>query len=100
MKDTVSLGIESTSHTFGIGICKGRKIMANARSMYVPETGWGIKPVEAARHHEKAKDDVLEKALSEAGVSLDDIDIVSIAAGPGLPPCLRVGVELAKTLGK
>lgn len=96
----ISLGIESTSHTFGIGICEGRKIIANAKSMYTPERGWGIKPDEARKHHEKAKDEVLEKALQEAGVSLDDIDIVSVAAGPGLPPCLRVGIGLAKSLKK
>lgn len=99
MKDIISLGIESTSHTFGIGICKGDEIFANARSMYVPETGWGIKPDDARKHHEEAKDKILQEALAGAGVSLNDIDIVSVAAGPGLPPCLRVGVEFAKIIG-
>ena len=96
----ISLGIESTSHTFGIGICDGRKILANSRDTYIPEKGWGIKPGDARKHHEDVKERILEEALSTAGISVDDADIISFAAGPGLPPCLVAGLEFAKSIPK
>ncbi|MFH0949159.1 MAG: KEOPS complex N(6)-L-threonylcarbamoyladenine synthase Kae1 [Candidatus Aenigmatarchaeota archaeon] len=97
----ISLGIESTAHTFGIGIVNDKSILANTKSVYVPEKkGSGIHPVEAMNHHNKVKEDVLEQALTNASLKLDNIDIISYAAGPGLPPCLRVGLDFAKQLGK
>src|SRR3989338_154934 len=99
-KDTISIGIESTSHTFGIGICEGKKIIANVKDTYIPEAGWGIKPDDARKHHEKVKDIVLEKALLDAGICVGDADIISLAAGPGLPPCLVTGMEFAKSFYK
>lgn len=89
------LGVESTAHTFGIGIAEDRKIIANARSAYKPKTG-GIHPLEAAQHHREAQQPVLDAALSEAGIALSDIDVFSYSAGPGLPPCLKVGAEFTK----
>ena len=44
---TTVLGIESTAHTFGVGVVKDGKILANVRDMYTTETG-GIIPVEAS----------------------------------------------------
>ncbi len=97
----ISIGIESTSHTFGVGICDGKRVIANQMDVYIPELGCGIKPDEAMKHHESVKDAVLEKALEEAGISLDDADIVSFASGPGLPPCLKVGASFAaRIMGK
>jgi N6-L-threonylcarbamoyladenine synthase len=96
----ISIGIESTAHTFGIGIVEDRKVLANTRDVYSPAAGKGIHPIEAKEHHEKVKHEVLENALAEAGVSLSDIDIVSYSAGPGLPPCLKSGAELVKEISK
>ena len=46
------LGIESTAHTFGIGIVSDKgQILANSKDVYKPEKGWGIKPMDAANHH-------------------------------------------------
>ena len=91
----LSLGIESTAHTFGIGICDDEKIISNARDAYGPIKG-GIHPIEAREHHESVKDAVLEKALDDAEISLNDIDIIAYSAGPGLPPCLAIGLAAAK----
>lgn len=100
----ITLGIESTAHTFGIGICREHKIIADAKDVYVPkQTGQklsGIHPDEARKHHEDVKEGVMEKALAEADISNEDIDIVAYSKGPGLPPCLKVGLEFAKKLKK
>jgi len=95
------LGIESTAHTFGIGIVteKGR-ILANVWDMYKPPGGWGIEPVKAAEHHREVRKQVLKKALKNAKVELKDINLVAFSQGPGLPPCLHQGLNLAKELAK
>ena len=96
----ICLGIESTAHTFGCGIIddKGR-IYANATDAYKTEKG-GIHPSEAKLHHENAKDKVVEDALKSANLKLSDIDLVSFSQGPGLSPCLLVGMRKAKELSK
>lgn len=94
--DMICLGIESTAHTFGVGIMDDKgKILANATDSYRPPEGFGMKPVDAARHHEKVREDVLERALKEAKLNMDEIDVISFSQGPGLPPCLRVGRDFA-----
>ena len=95
----ISLGIESTAHTFGIGIVSDKgNVLANLWDTYRPPLGWGIKPMDAARHHSEVRDMLLKKALSEAGKPIDDIGLVAFSQGPGLPPCLHRGLEFAKSL--
>lgn len=96
---TIILGIESTAHTFGIGIVKNGKILVNIRDMYTTETG-GIIPTESAKHHEKVKDELYAKALQEAKISENKIDAIAISQGPGLAPCLLVGMKFAKEISK
>jgi universal protein Kae1 len=97
----ICLGIESTAHTFGIGICDGKgKVLANERSVYKPKAGWGIIPMDAAKHHEEAKQPVLRAALEKANLRAEDIDVIAYSRGPGLPPCLYRGLELAKELSQ
>jgi N6-L-threonylcarbamoyladenine synthase len=95
----ICLGIESTAHTFGIGVVKDRNVLANSRDSYKSATG-GIVPADAAQHHRDVAKTVLEDALKTANITLDDVDLVAVATGPGLPPCLLVGLEFAKTLDK
>src|SRR3989338_3205255 len=94
----ISLGVESTAHTFGIGIINDKgKVLANAKDMYKTEKG-GILPTEAKEHHLRLKVEILEKALKEAKLRIEDIDIISFSQGPGLPPCLVVGKDFAKEI--
>ena len=58
----------------------------------------GVVPNLAARKHLKNFGPLLELTLKKAGISLGEIDIFSVACGPGLMPALLVGVNIAKTL--
>ncbi len=58
----------------------------------------GVVPELAAREHLKALNCVLSPALSEAGVTMKDIDAVAVTQGPGLIPALIVGLSFAKGL--
>ena len=98
---TVCLGIESSAHTFAIGIIeKGGKILADVCDVYRPALGFGIVPSEAAKHHQKVKNRILKMALRKASLNIEDVDIISYSYGPGLPPCLLEGAELALNLTK
>jgi len=95
------LGIEGTAHTFGIGIIDEKgKILADIRDMYIPPSGKGIIPSEARKHHSEVSFSVLEEALKEANVSIEEIDIIAYSAGPGLPPPLLFSANFAKNLAE
>ncbi|MFA6131042.1 MAG: tRNA (adenosine(37)-N6)-threonylcarbamoyltransferase complex transferase subunit TsaD [Patescibacteria group bacterium] len=55
----------------------------------------GVVPEVAARKHLEAIFPMLEHEISNEG---EGIDAICVTAGPGLPPALRIGVEVAKTL--
>jgi len=95
----ICLGIESTAHTFGIGIVTAKgEILADAKDVYKPELGSGIVPQEAKEHHLRLKEKILEQALEQAGLEMGNIDLIAYSQGPGLPPCLWTGMEFAKKL--
>jgi universal protein Kae1 len=94
----ICLGIESTAHTFGVGIVDEKcKILANEKHSLVTKEG-GILPREAFDHHVNYAPSVLRQALANAGLDWEKIDIVSFAQGPGLGPCLRAGAVAARML--
>jgi universal protein Kae1 len=95
----ICLGIESTAHTFGVGIVKDSKVLANVSSSYRPDKG-GIHPREASEHHFSKGPEVLSTALEKAGISKKDLDLISFSRGPGLGPCLRTGAVIARTLSE
>ena len=98
----LSLGIESTAHTFSCAVLekKGKtaKILSDVRRVYRPPEGEGIHPREASRHHAENSSLVLSECLQKAKVKVEDLDIISYAAGPGLGPCLRIGAVVARSL--
>lgn len=94
---TTILGIESTAHTFGIGVVKDGKILANVREMYTTEKG-GIIPTESAKHHAQISEEVYLKALENSKINENEIDAIAFSQGPGLAPCLLVGLRKAKEL--
>jgi len=94
----ICLGIESTAHTFGIGIVNDKgKILSNVSDTYKTEKG-GIIPVEAAKHHHEVKGRLINLALENAGITINDVNIIAYSASPGLSPCLLEGLREAKEL--
>jgi N6-L-threonylcarbamoyladenine synthase len=91
------LGIESTAHTFGIGIVRNGEILSNVKDMYTTESG-GIIPIDSAKHHARVCGEIYLKSLEEAKISEDKIDAIAFSQGPGLAPCLLEGMKFAKEL--
>ena len=93
----ISLGIESTAHTLGIGVSRNGKILSNVMDTYKP-INEGIIPRKAADHHASKFQEVLSSALSRAGISMGEVDLISFAQGPGIGAPLAVGCVGAKAL--
>ncbi len=93
----ITLGIESTAHTFGVGIVKDKVVLANERKLFTTEKG-GIIPINAAQHHYEHCHQILKAALEKAKIKIADIDLIAFSQGPGIGHCLKVGAAVAQSL--
>ena len=91
------LGIETSCDETGIGIVRGRSLLANEIASSVAEHAryGGVVPEVAARAHLEAFYPTLDRALSTAGVKLADFDAIAVTRGPGLAGPLLVGTGAA-----
>jgi N6-L-threonylcarbamoyladenine synthase len=100
------LGIETSCDETGVGIVRGSTLLADAVASSVEQHArfGGVVPEVASRAHLEAMTPTVERALADAGVTLQDVDALAVTAGPGLPGALMVGVAAAKayalSLGK
>lgn len=101
MKDVLIMGIESSCDETSIGIVKnGREVLSNVINSQIDihtEFG-GVVPEIASRCHTEVINQVMKKALQDAGITLNDVDGIAVTYGPGLVGALLVGVSYAKTL--
>lgn len=97
----IVLGIESTAHTFGIGIFDGTKkqVVANVKDTFTTTQG-GLIPNIVAVHHTHVQEKILKDTLAQARLTMDDVDLIAYSSSPGLAPCLLVGRDFAVALGK
>lgn len=93
----ITLGIESTAHTFGIGIKQGNKILANVKSTFTTDEG-GMIPKDVAEHHVQVCDEIISKALKQANITLHDVDLIAYSKAPGIGHMLRIGAFVARSL--
>ena len=92
----IILGVESTAHTFGVGIVNSDgEVLANAFDSYTCKEG-GMILDEVAEHHKKVAEEILKKAFTESKLSWQDVDLVAYSAGPGLDPVLWAGYHIVK----
>mgnify|MGYP003344018528 FL=1 len=91
------LGIETSCDETGIGIVRGRTLLANEIASSVAEHAryGGVVPEVAARAHLEAFYPTLDRALITAGVKLSDLDAIAVTRGPGLAGPLLVGTGAA-----
>lgn len=95
------LSIESScDETAAAVVADGRKALSNVIASQVEEHKiyGGVVPEIASRRHAEAISGVCQKALDDAGMTLDDIDAVAVTYAPGLIGALLIGVNYAKSL--
>lgn len=100
-KDILILGIESSCDETAAAVVKnGREVLSNIISSQIAiHTQYGgVVPEIASRKHVENINGVIERALAQADVTLDDIDAIAVTYGPGLIGALLVGVAEAKAI--
>ncbi len=100
-KDVLILSIESSCDETSAAVVKnGRQVLSNViHSQIDLHTLYGgVVPEIASRQHIEKVNQVIRKALLEAGVTLDDITAIAVTYGPGLVGALLVGVSAAKAI--
>lgn len=100
-KEVLILAIESSCDETAAAVVKnGREVLSNVISSQIElhKLYGGVVPEIASRKHIEKINQVIEEALSEASVTLDDIDAIGVTYGPGLVGALLVGVAEAKAI--
>lgn len=100
-KDILILGIESSCDETSISVVKnGREVLSMVTNTQIDihKLYGGVVPEIASRNHVMNIDTVYVEALSQAGVTIDDIDAIAVTYGAGLLGALIVGVNFAKAL--
>lgn len=102
MKDKfLTLGIETSCDETSAAVLDGPdKLLSNVISSQIDvhRLFGGVVPEVAARKHVEVINTVIEEALETAGVSLGDINLIAVTAGPGLAISLVVGIAAARTI--
>ncbi|WP_319759621.1 tRNA (adenosine(37)-N6)-threonylcarbamoyltransferase complex transferase subunit TsaD [Maridesulfovibrio sp.] len=94
------LGIESSCDETGLALVRDGKLIAEklASQVDVHALFGGVVPEIASREHLRALPVLMRELLREQNLTTDDIDVVSVARGPGLQGCLLMGLSFAKGL--
>lgn len=100
-KDILILAIESSCDETAASVVKnGREVLSNVISSQIAlhTLYGGVVPEIASRKHIEKINQVIEAALKEADVTLEEIDAIGVTYGPGLVGALLVGVAEAKAI--
>ncbi len=101
MKNINIFAIETSCDETSCAVIRnGKEVLSNIVSSQIDthvKTG-GVVPEIASRLHSEQITYVIDKAISESGLSFEEIDAIAFTEGPGLVGALLVGIEAAKTL--
>ena len=100
-EDVLILAIESSCDETAASVVKnGREVLSNVISSQIAlhTLYGGVVPELASRKHIEKINQVVESALLEAGVTLEEITAIGVTYGPGLVGALLVGVAEAKAI--
>ncbi|AFS77355.1 putative O-sialoglycoprotein endopeptidase Gcp [Gottschalkia acidurici 9a] len=100
-KQIITLAIETSCDETSVAVVKnGREVLSNVISSQIDihKKFGGVVPEVASRKHIESINRIIQSALDEAKVTLDDIDNIGATYGPGLVGALLVGLSSAKAL--
>ena len=98
-KNTYILGIESScDDTAAAILCNGKVLSNVVANQAIHEKYGGVVPELASRAHQQNIVPVVDQAIKQAGITLEDLSAVAFTQGPGLMGSLLVGTSFAKSL--
>lgn len=101
MNDITILAVETSCDETAVSIVRnGREVLSNSVNSQIEshKRFGGVVPEVASRHHVENITTVIDDALTEAEMTMEDIDAVAVTEGPGLIGALLVGINAAKAL--
>lgn len=92
----LALGLEGSANKLGAGIIQhevdgSSTVLSNVRHTYITPPGEGFLPRDTATHHRQWVLKVIEDAVTESGVKMQDLDCICYTKG--LSPCLAYGLS-------
>ncbi|MDF2892439.1 MAG: gcp [Clostridia bacterium] len=100
-KDITILAIEtSCDETSAAVVRNGRHVLSNVISTQIDihKKFGGVVPEVASRKHLENVNIIVQEAMQQAGIKLEEIDAVAVTSGPGLVGALLIGLTTAKAL--
>ncbi|WIV11989.1 tRNA (adenosine(37)-N6)-threonylcarbamoyltransferase complex transferase subunit TsaD [Proteiniborus sp. MB09-C3] len=100
-KDIITLAIETSCDETAAAVLKnGRHVLSNIISSQIEihKKFGGVVPEVASRKHIENINLIIQNALDDAGIALDNVDNIGVTYGPGLVGALLVGISAAKAL--
>lgn len=96
----VTLGIETSCDETAVALVEDGIVLSNevSSSVHLHADYGGVVPEIASRYHTEYIFSVMDKALKDAGRSVEEIGLVAVTQGPGLPGSLLVGMAFAKAV--
>jgi N6-L-threonylcarbamoyladenine synthase len=94
------LALETSCDDTCAAVIDGPRVLSNVVSSQAAthERFGGVVPEVASRHHVELVNPVIDAALADAGIDLDDVEAIAVTDRPGLIGALLVGVSTAKAL--
>ncbi|MDD3712662.1 MAG: tRNA (adenosine(37)-N6)-threonylcarbamoyltransferase complex transferase subunit TsaD [Candidatus Izemoplasmatales bacterium] len=95
------LGVETSCDETSVSIVKdGKDVLSNVvlSQIDIHKEYGGVVPEIASREHVKGITYVFDKAMNDAGLRYEDIDLIAVTKGPGLIGSLLIGVNAAKVI--
>ncbi len=97
----IVLGIETSCDETAAAVCRDGNILSSIiSSQEIHKSFGGVVPELASREHERLLNELVEKALQDADISLADLRGIAVTHGPGLAGTLLTGVCFAKGLSQ
>lgn len=98
--EMLCLGIESTAHTWGVGIVDFEgNVLSLVNDVFIPTKG-GLHPALVREQHLNNFFDILDESLIQAKCSINDINLIAFSQSPGLGPVLKIGVLVSRMLSQ
>lgn len=98
----IAIGFEGSANKLGVGIIRHEgdqvDVLANIRDTYITPPGQGFLPRDTAQHHRDCILDVTQKALKQAEIKTEEIDVICYTKGPGMGAPLLSTALVARTL--
>ncbi|OWO99891.1 hypothetical protein B2J93_6946 [Marssonina coronariae] len=99
----IAIGLEGSANKIGVGIISHQngtpaQVLSNVRHTYVSPPGEGFLPKDTAKHHRSWVVKLVKEAMSQGGVTIEDVDCICYTKGPGMGAPLQSVAVAARML--